>query len=298
VDEHATPVSIVTVRATDGASAQLLVQPAAGPAYGLLYWLPAMGVPARHYLPLAQALAAHGISTVLHEWRGFGSSDRRAGRRCNWGYRELLELDMPAALASARSFGADVPCWIGGHSLGGQLACLYASQHPDAFAGLALVASGSPYWQCFAHRRTVRAGYALAPAVAALLGYFPGRRLGFGGNEARRVIDDWARSGRRGVYAAQGMRADLESDLAKLDLPVLGIRLSDDWLSTPASLDWLLAKMPRAPIVQVELGADALDAPANHFAWMKAPMPVAARIAAQFRASTVSCAECSDHRTS
>lgn len=297
MDERASPASIVTVRAVDGARAQLLAQSAAGPAHGLLYWLPAMGVPARHYLPLAQALAALGIGTVLHEWRGIGSSDRRAGRRCNWGYRELLELDMPAALAGARSFAADVPCWIGGHSLGGQLACLYASQHPEAFAGLALVASGSPYWQCFAQGRVVRAGYALAPALASLLGYFPGRRLGFGGNEARRLMADWGRSGRQGRYAAQGMRADLESDLARLDLPVLGIRLSDDWLAPAASLDWLLAKMPRAPVSRVELTAEALGTSADHFAWMKVPMPVAARVAAHVRASSISCTECSDRRT-
>ena len=37
-----------------------------------------------------------GVAVVMHEWRGIGSSDRRAGRRCNWGYRELLQDDLPA----------------------------------------------------------------------------------------------------------------------------------------------------------------------------------------------------------
>ncbi|MEG0185436.1 MAG: hypothetical protein RR704_18515, partial [Stenotrophomonas sp.] len=37
-----------------------------------LLWLPALGVAARHYLPLAQALSARGVAVYLHEWRGNG----------------------------------------------------------------------------------------------------------------------------------------------------------------------------------------------------------------------------------
>lgn len=291
MDERAAAVSILSVRAADGANAQLLVQPALGPACGLLYWLPAMGMPARHYLPLAQALAARGISTAVHEWRGIGASDQRASRRCNWGYREVLELDMPAAMASVLSHVGNIPSWIGGHSLGGQLACLYASQHPKTFVGLTLVASGSPYWRRFAQGWAIGAGYVAAPVLAALLGYFPGRRLGFGGNEAQRLIADWARSGRRGVYAARGMRTDFESDLAQLDLPVLGIRLCDDWLAPAASLEWLLAKMPRAPVTRVVLARDVLDGQrADHFGWMKAPAAVAAQIAGHCQPHVVNAA--------
>ena len=35
-------------------------------------------------------LAAQGIAVFVHEWRGNGSSTQRAGRRQDWGYRELL----------------------------------------------------------------------------------------------------------------------------------------------------------------------------------------------------------------
>ena len=46
-------------------------------AIARLLWLPALGVAARHYLPLAQALAAKGVAVYLHEWRGNGSSSLR-----------------------------------------------------------------------------------------------------------------------------------------------------------------------------------------------------------------------------
>lgn len=271
---------VLRVTAADGATAEVLLLAPVGSVRHLLYWLPALGVAAKHYLPLAAALAERGVAVALHEWRGIGSSDRRAGRDQDWGYRELLEYDLAAGLAAARAQWPDLPCLLGGHSLGGQLAALLASGDPAAVAGLVLVASGSPYWRCFRHRWLVGAAYVLAPAVADLRGYLPGRRIGFGGNEARGVIRDWARSGRRGRYAAAGMPVDFERRLAALTLPILALRPGNDWLAPAASLEWLLAKMPRSPRAVVALGPDTLGAAADHFSWMRAPSPVADRIAA------------------
>src|SRR5487761_1542209 len=94
---------VIPVAVADGSRFELqCVQPAGGWRQ-LLYWLPAMGISARHYLPLAEALAAHGVALAVHEWRGIGSSNRRAGRACDWGYRELLQDDLPAGLAALRA---------------------------------------------------------------------------------------------------------------------------------------------------------------------------------------------------
>jgi predicted alpha/beta hydrolase len=270
----------VPVTTRDGARFELLLlAPASSPRH-VLYWLPALGVPAKHYLPLATALAADGVAVVLHEWRGIGSSDRRAGRRCDWGYRELLEVDLPAGLAAARSRWPQAVFHIGGHSLGGQVSCLYAALHPTAFAGIVLVASGAPYWRRFRRGAAIGSAYVLAPWLARLCGHLPGRRIGFGGNEARGVIVDWARSGRSGRYAAAGMAVDFEQRLSELQQPVMALRLRDDWLGPSASLEWLLGKMPRsAHEVGVIEPADLAGHPADHFTWMKTPAEIAARIA-------------------
>ena len=74
-----------------------------------LLWLPALGVAARHYLPLAQALARRDTAVFLHEWRGHGSSSLRAGRGCDWGYRELLQLDLAASEAAVAIPGSRSP---------------------------------------------------------------------------------------------------------------------------------------------------------------------------------------------
>jgi|SRR6185437_4961500 len=284
VAEGAGEALAIPVCVADGARVELLCVMPAAPRR-LLYWLPAMGVPARHYLPLAEALAARGVGVVLHEWRGIGSSNRRAGRHCDWGYRELLQDDLAAGMAVLRQRSPEARYSVGGHSLGGQLGLLLASLHPDFFDSLALVASGSPYWRNYRHGWAIGLAMLLAPMVANLCGHLPGRRLGFAGNEARGVVADWARSGRSGRYAASGMPRDLESRLTALRLPVLAVRLCDDWLGPAASLDWLLGKLGSCDrTLQLLKPQDLAGQPADHFSWMKTPAPVAARMADWFDA--------------
>lgn len=272
------PVETRPLRMADGARADLLLYRPTGIARAGLLWVPAMGVSAKHYQGLARALAAQGIAVGVHEWRGHGSSDRRAGRRQNWGYRELLGDDLPRSLEALGVALPGVPLRVGGHSLGGQLACLLAATTSVPLAGIVLVASGAPYWRRF--KPWTYAAYLFAPLLATLVGRLPGHRIGFGGNEARGVIADWGRSGRTGRYAARGLPVDLEAALSRQVAPVHAWVLSDDWLAPEPSLAWLLGKMPRAAHVTSVLSSDDLGGvTADHFAWMKAPEALARRIA-------------------
>jgi predicted alpha/beta hydrolase len=116
--------------------------------------------------------------------------------------------------------------------------------------------------------------------LANLVGWLPGRRVGFGGNEARGVIGDWSRTGRTGRYAGRGIEADLEVALRGQRAPVLALRLRDDWFGPEASLAYLLGKMPEAQQRIEVIGPEALaGAPADHFAWMKSPTDIARRLA-------------------
>ena len=270
----------VPLRVADGARCDLIVVAPARPRAGLL-WLPALGVAARHYLPLAAALARQGVAVAVHEWRGLGSSNRRAGRRCDWGYRELLTLDIPASRDAAAASCPDLPWLLGGHSLGAQLAALAAARAPAAAIGLVVVASGVPDWRTFplAWRLPLRGLYFGAPLLARLYGHYPGRRLRFAGNEARGVITDWAASGARGRYAARGLDDDLQAALAALRLPALGLRLADDRLVPAASLAGLLACMPHAVRESQVLAPTEFAATrVGHFGWLATPGPIAARI--------------------
>ena len=283
VDENAFAMRTLQVLSAPGVGCEMLYREAGRADAPVLLWLPGMGMPARSYLPLAAALAEQGLGVALHEWRGTGSSSERAARGADWGYRELLAEDIPAALEACRRRFPGAPVLLGGHSLGSQLACLYAALHPGAVRGIALVAGGSPYWRCFRPwGPMLRVAFAAAPWIARLRGHFPGRRLRFAGNEARGVIDDWARSGRTGRYAAKGMPHDLEAALATQSSPVLALRMDADVLCPEASLRHLLKKMPRAPSESRVLDDSTLGVHADHFSWMQSPQGVAGHVAAWY----------------
>jgi len=267
---------VFVVQSADGHQAALIARIPDAPRASLL-WLPALGVAARHYIPLAEALAADGIAAFLHEWRGNGSSSVRAGGGIDWGYRELLDdIDASGAIAKIHSDG--LPGLAGGHSLGGQLACMHAALSPGSIRAVWLVASGAPYWRAFP--RPMR--WLLPPAarflqwLAQRRGFLPGRRIGFGGNEATGVITDWARTALLGRYAAAGLKSDIEQALSAFDGDVRAMTFSDDWMAPPSSLQFLLAKLAKARITEAHWSADQVGASADHFAWMKHPDAIAA----------------------
>ncbi|MDQ3039752.1 MAG: alpha/beta fold hydrolase, partial [Pseudomonadota bacterium] len=129
------------VQSADGHQAALIARVPDAPRASLL-WLPALGIAARHYIPFAEALATRGVAVYLHEWRGNGSSNLRAGGGIDWGYRELL-ADIGASAMAVADAGTS-PCIVGGHSLGGQLACMHAALAAHAVPTVWLVASGAP----------------------------------------------------------------------------------------------------------------------------------------------------------
>jgi len=265
--------------AADGHRFQLLARLPAQPRASLL-WLPAMGIAARHYLPFAEALAARGIGVFVHEWRGGGSSAWRAGRDCDWGYRELLTLDIPASEALVAQHAPGVPRILGGHSLGGQLACCRLGLSPDSAGRLWLVGSGAPYWRAFPLRTKwwLPFVYRFLAWLAERHGALPGRRIGFGGQEARGVIRDWSRSGLSGRYAAAGVDVDLEAAMGALTLDAHAVVLERDWLGPLPSLRFLLSKLRHARQRIDVLDAATLGTRADHYAWMKQPQAVVAAL--------------------
>ena len=269
------------VSAPDGHRSQILTFVPTTPR-GALLFVPALGVPARKYSAFAEALASAGVATALHELRGLETSNRRAGRRCDWGYPELL-IDLAESRAAlAREHGA-LRFHLGGHSLGAQLAALELARAPMPGTGLVIAASGQPWWRRFPalQRPLVLAALPLVRALGALCGYFPGQRVNFGGREARSVMRDWARTALTGRYEVARMRLDFESALGALDAPVLALRMTQDRLAPVGSLDHLLAKLSRARVTRDEIGpAEFARGRADHFAWLKDPIPVARRIAA------------------
>lgn len=246
---------------------------------GSLLFAPGLGMSARLYIAFAQALAQRQISVYLHEWRGNGSSSLRASRRQNWGYAELL-ADLHAARQVVAAHGPS-RFLLGGHSLGGQLTALSAAADAQGLIGLINLAGGSPFWRNYRGRNRLLTAFAMYafPALGMVRGHYPGRRLGFGGNEARGVMRDWGRSARSGRYQPRGVKSDLEAGLAALQLPALAIALEEDWLVPAASLDWLTGKLKASPLTRQTVRSEDQGAAADHYAWMRQPEKCAELIA-------------------
>ena len=267
----------IDVTAADGASSRITVFTAGhAPDAPVLVCMPAMGTAARFYEPLAWPIVREGWRFVTADLRGVGSSAIRVKRGVGFGYREMVESDWPAVVQKTKERFPGAPVYLLGHSLGGQLSALYLAQNPGAVAGLILVAAPSVHWRGWDAplNAGVLAGTQAACAVAAVLGYFPGRKFGFGGTEARGVIHDWARQARTGRYEPRGASVDYERLLADLDAPVLAFSFEDDFLSPPRAVGNLLAKMRRGRITHVTLADAALD----HFRWVRNPDALVGKI--------------------
>lgn len=262
---------VVNVEAEDGHRFELIEVAPLRVARTMLL-LPGMGISARHYIAFAEHLGKHGTRVFIHEWRGNGSSSLRAGCGRDWGYRELIERDLQAALSAVME-RTETLIWLGGHSLGSQLGCLAAARRPEPVAGLILIAGGAPFFRVFNWRMrlTLAIVYRAFPMLSGLVGHFPGKRMGFAGTEAHGVMEDWARTGRTGRYALDTLDFDAEAALDRLELPVLTVRMEADGWVPPASLEWLLAKLPGCRIERRVVTSEAQGARADHFGWLESP---------------------------
>ncbi|KQC35875.1 MULTISPECIES: alpha/beta fold hydrolase [Frankia] len=275
------------VDSVGGVSFVLRVLPQADPGAPVVLILPAMALKAKFYLPIARALHAAGVSVVTTDLRAQGESTPGLHDQPTFGYRELIEVDLPRVLAAVRTRFPGARPYLFGHSLGGQIALLHAAAEQPAgggIAGVCVIGTGTVYWKAFGFRRWAEALYSIQTIglVARVRGYWPGGML-IGGAMPGRVMTDWARHSRTSRYRPHGTTRDYDRLLAELDLPVLAISLDDDRLGPKSNVDFLCRRMPRARIDRWHITAAAGVAHRDHFAWTKDAAVIGPAVAAWIR---------------
>jgi len=244
--------------------------------------LPALGVPAGAYRRFAEALAALGTPTGVAEWRGGGASPVRAARGIDWGYLDLLQHEVLGGLSALRAHLHDRPVVVIGHSLGGHLGLMARAVATQGLSGVLTVASGTPTLRFFAPRlrALIRVVLATHRLSGPLLGYFPGHRIGFGGRQSRKLMDEWALLARLGRFEMQGRNLlEPQSDAARR-IPVRSLCLPHDTYAPRAATAHLLQL--------AGLGDDCIEryegpGPLGHFDWLREPQGVAERLHALMR---------------
>jgi len=262
----------IKVRSDDGAFSKITVFPALDERAPTVICMPAMGVRARFYEPLAHNFVKKGLNVVTADLRGHGDSGIRPGSTSDFGYGEMVVHDWPCIIDQTEKHFPDSPRIILGHSLGGQLSTLYLSEKPEKATGLVLIAAPSLYYRDWPFPRNLRIllmthTFAL---IASVLGYHPGRKLRVGGTEARRLIYDWARITRKGRYDMIRKGVDYEKLSGDLEIPVLAISFSDDGFAPKPVADRLCQRMPLAELTRWHLTPGNLGCSSlGHFSWIK-----------------------------
>jgi predicted alpha/beta hydrolase len=116
--------------------------------------------------------------------------------------------------------------------------------------------------------------------ISSVLGYYPGRRFGFGGTEARRLIREWSSFAAQGRLQVAHSPHDAEARLREFARPLLAISFEGDRLAPRTAVDHLIAKMPRAGLTRRHLNSAEVGVPVlSHFHWAKRPASIAELIA-------------------
>lgn len=246
--------------------------PAEGAAAAILL-LPALGIMASFYDPLAMALQKAGLAVLTMEQRGHGDSPLRPSRSSDYGYREALSEDIPALLAWLKTGTGNLPVLLMGHSLGGHYAAISAGRLPEQVAGVILPACGSAWIGAYTGktRRQLRMLIWLVPVLTRLFGHYPGDRLGFGGREASRLMRDWLQLARHNRYQAEGLDEDLEAGIRRYTGPVLSLRMADDDFAPAAAMAAVTDRFTAARVTQRVLTAADIADRADHFRWARRP---------------------------
>jgi predicted alpha/beta hydrolase len=209
---------------------------------------PAMAVLQRMYRAFASHLAGNGIATVTFDYRGIGDSAPRSLR----GYRATATQwgthDMTAAVDFARGrFGADVPTFIVGHSIGGQL--LGLCPRAPTLKGAVLVAAQSGYWKMWdgRGRALMWLYWRLMPRLVRGVGFLPMRAARQGEDVPQGVALEWASWGRHPDYLLSSALAQAEHGHATLKIPLRAYIIGDDSYAPQRSVEELLKFYAAAP---------------------------------------------------
>ena len=167
----------------------------AEPAKAALVLNSATGVPQGYYKHFATWLATErGIACLTYDYSGFGRSCVGHERDAKVTMADWALKDQPAARQAMREIVPDVPLWVIGHSVGAMLMPLQEeTQQIDRMIGVAsgLVHHTDHPWPYQALARLFWFGH--TPFLVRVLGYLPGRMVGFGADLPAGVYWQWRR---------------------------------------------------------------------------------------------------------
>jgi predicted alpha/beta hydrolase len=219
----------------------------------LVVW-PGYGTPAAALDKFANIVLGKGVQVVTVDLRGQGASRPRPNKKIRNGFETHINFDGPDILAEVRANFPQAPIFLLGHSLGGQLATLYAARHGEDLAGLVVLASGIPHMRNFrdlASGLFVTLGIVGMNILARVLGYYPAVLAPLDGGyglQSRGMLLDSGRIIITGRLRPTGADFSYEKAIRAFAKPVLGVSLRGDPFVHSGVVKALLARFASADV--------------------------------------------------
>lgn len=260
------------ITAFDGTVIPLFVVNAVGTPEAMCFFMPALGVPAKFYRTFAQGLAQNGITTVVMEQRGNGESPYRPGDGTHFCIKEYLDIDVKTAVQWMQAYVPDKPIYIAGHSMGGHIASYEAARHAAHYAGVIHFTCGMPYAPDFPMPGRLYLMFLVLalPMLTCIVGYFPGKKLGFAGREYSGLMRDWrewVKHGRYDITQHIGSEAQMNGYQGR----ILSIAIDQDSLMTSAAINRVCGYFTNAKITHRLLTKTEQGEHLGHINWAKKP---------------------------
>lgn len=243
----------VRIRATDGYSLGAVVRRHPGSSAvprPVVIINPATSVHSRYYARFADYLHAHDCDVLTYDYRGIGDSAHGSLRRLPADLIDWGTCDFEGVLRYAAAHFPGQPVDVAGHSIGGFVIGLAGSSH--LVRRIFTMGAQFAYWRDYApdeQKRMVLRWHIAMPLLAHVLGYVPGKRLGWMEDTPKGVALDWARMGPRFELSLR-RRRKLPDDVpdrmvlthrfGQVRAPILALGIEDDPFGTVPAIDRLL----------------------------------------------------------
>jgi predicted alpha/beta hydrolase len=235
---------------------------------------PATSVRCRYYARFAVFLFENGFDVIAYDYRGIGESRPVSLRGFDACWIDWGRLDFDAVLRHAEQSLPGQPIHVVAHSIGGFMVGLAPSNH--LIRRVFTMGAQYAYWRDYAPGTKVRmvAKWHLAmPLLAALLGYFPGKALGWLEDTPTGVVRDWSLSRSRFENTWRGRSSArlpdaqaLVRQFAAVTAPTLAVGVTDDEFGTVPAIERLLGYFSNSPRMHLRISPKSIGEPAiGHF---------------------------------
>lgn len=269
---------VLSVRAADGYTLGgfLWRQPAQGrTGRSVVIINAATSVRCNYYARFAKFLFDRGFDVITYDYRGIGSSRPRSLRNFEASWVDWGRLDFEAILQYALRTFVGQPIDVVAHSIGGFVIGFAPSAHH--IRRIVTIGAQHAYWRDYApavrYKMLVK-WHVFMPAVTALFGYFPGRRLGWLEDTPRGVVRDWSRAGKRFESAhRRGATAHLDDKevmrhFSEVTAATLALSTTDDEFGTVPAIERLLRYFPHSSATHLRIAPESVaQSRIGHFAF-------------------------------